>query len=46
MANQLPKCAKEDQTDKTTNQHLEAAKTKKKYLIATLLEKIVALIKN
>ena len=39
IANQLPKGAKEDKTDKTTNQNLEAAKTKKKYLIAILLEK-------
>ena len=29
IANQLPKGAKEDKTDKKTNQNLEAAKTKK-----------------
>ena len=46
IANQLPKGSKEDKTDQTTNQNSEAAKTKKKYLIATLLEKIVVLIKN
>ena len=40
IANQLPKGAKEDKTDKKTNQNLDAAKTKKKDLIVTLLEKM------